>query len=89
MKITTEQLRLYQKYSGDDDGLALAGTPHERNTARDAEWPKIRQLIQSLALVSSGLAAEEFRRAAIDAAESQCADDDARKLLMELANASG
>ena len=89
MKITAEQLRIYQKYGGDEDGLALVGTRQERSAARDADWPEIRRHIQALALASSGVATEEFRRAAIEAAENRCADEDAKRLLMEFGRTRG
>ncbi len=61
--ITTDKLRIHQRYKGDVDGWARAGNPSEKQAMTDQDWSDIDELLQRLALVKTVPVAESFRLA--------------------------
>jgi hypothetical protein len=88
MAITLEQLQIYQKYRGDDDGLSRAGTVKEKAAFGRGDWASITALIQSIALATSDFASSEFKAKALDSASKECASESAAALLLELARST-
>jgi hypothetical protein len=84
MPITTELLALYDHYSGDEDTLSRHGTAREKLVAPHADWTRITELLQALALVSAQLASEEFKRSTLQAVHDACQDAEAERLLLKL-----
>jgi hypothetical protein len=73
--ITDEKLTIYQKFRGDIDGWARAGTPQEKALMTDEDWADIDGILLRLAIVKSGRAADayeaETRRILAATAESE------------------
>jgi hypothetical protein len=88
MAITVEQLQIYQRYGGDDDGLSRAGTAAEKAAFVRDDWARITSMIQSIALAMSGLASSDFKAKALDSAAQECASESAAALLLELAQSN-
>jgi hypothetical protein len=85
MAITIEQLQIYQKYRGDEDGLSRAGSTKEKAAFARGDWTRITALIQSIALATSEFASSEFKAKALDSASKECASESAAALLFDLA----
>lgn len=85
MAITKEQLEIYRKYGGDENGLSRIGTASEKALMNGVKWERITDLIQCLSLASSGLASEEFKAATERNVEDSCRDSEAASLLRDLA----
>ena len=84
MPITTELLALYDRCSGDEDTLSRFGAERETLVVRHADWTRITELLQAMALVSAQLATEEFRRSTLEAVHDACQDAQAELLLLKL-----
>jgi hypothetical protein len=54
--ITDAKLTVYQRFGGDIDGWARAGTPREKALMIDADWAEISEILFRLAIVKSGRA---------------------------------
>ena len=54
--ITDAKLTIYQRFDGDIDGWARAGTPLEKALMTDADWAEISEILVRLAIVKSGQA---------------------------------
>lgn len=59
--ITEEKLTVFMRFGGDIDGWVRVGTPADRALMTDADWATIADLLQRLAVVESGHAAESYR----------------------------
>lgn len=59
--ITEEKLKIFMRFGGDIDGWVRVGTPADRALMTDADWATIADLLQRLAVVESGHAAESYR----------------------------
>ena len=58
--ITTEKLRIHQRYSGDIDGWARVGSASEKQNMTDQDWRDIDELLQRLSLEKNVPVAESF-----------------------------
>ena len=58
--ITDAKLTVYQRYGGDIDGWARAGTPSEKALMIDADWAEISEILFRLAIAKSGQAAAGY-----------------------------
>lgn len=58
--ITKEKLAIYEQFSGDGDGWARCGTPHEKAVMSDPDWYEILDIVVRLHSVQTGRAAPEF-----------------------------
>jgi hypothetical protein len=70
-----EEIGLYRKYSRDIDGWARVRTPQEHACMSDADWNRISELVQMLALVKSDKVFPDYARTIhaeiLQAAESE------------------
>ena len=58
--ITTEKLRIFNKYGRDIDELARVGADYEKQLFDNNDWSIIYGLQQDIALINNGLAAQTF-----------------------------
>jgi len=58
--ITSEKLRIYERFHGDIDGFARGGKLGERLSITDEDWHLIDEILQSLVIVQAGRANPEF-----------------------------
>jgi hypothetical protein len=86
MRITKEQLEIYRKYGGDEDGLARAGTVQEKVMFGSTDWQRITALVQALALASSPFASDEYKSNTLAAVHRECHDIEAEQVLRSLAH---
>ena len=59
-KISQEQLGVYKKYRGDDDGFARSGRPSDRALMAGVNWKLIGEAIQRASLIEAGHATKGF-----------------------------
>lgn len=52
--ITDAKLTVYERFDGDIDGWARAGTPLEKALMPDADWAEISEILLRLAIAKSG-----------------------------------
>ena len=83
MTITKQQLIVYQKYAGDDDGLARVGTPQEKALYAPSEWSQIRDLIQMLT-VANKFGSTEYKARVFTNYSHACEGSEAERLLFEI-----
>lgn len=60
MKLRKEQLEIYKKYGGDEDGLARVGSDEEVRQVGGEAWSIISRLTQTWRLIKTGRTAESF-----------------------------
>lgn len=85
LMITEEKLTVFQRYGGDIDGWVRVGTPAEKALMTDADWAAIAELLQRLAVVQSGHAAESYQAETRRLVAAATKDEDVAKRLMECA----
>jgi len=61
LMITEAKLTVFERYGGDIDGWIRVGTPAEKALMTDEDWAAIAELLQRLAIVRSGHAAESYQ----------------------------
>jgi hypothetical protein len=62
MTLTRQKLAIYQKYRGDVDMLARAGSRKEQEEMADEDWSEMLSLLQQLQNLERGQLSEEFAR---------------------------
>jgi len=85
LMITAEKLTVFQRYGGDIDGWVRVGTPAEKALMTDEDWAAIAELLQRLAVVKSGHAAESYQAETRHLVAAATMDEDVAKRLMECA----
>lgn len=60
MMLTRQKLSIYQKYRGDVDMWARAGTKKEKEEMTDEDWSEMWSLFQQLQSLEKGQLSEEF-----------------------------
>jgi len=85
LMITDEKLTVFQRYGGDIDGWVRVGTPAEKALMSDEDWAAIAELLQRLAIVKSGHAAESYQAETRRLVAAATMDEDVAKRLMECA----
>ena len=83
--ITDEKLTIYQRYGGDIDGWVRAAVPLEKALMTDEDWAVIGELLQRLAIVKSGRAAESYESETDRMIAARVTDERVLKRLMEYA----
>ena len=83
--ITDEKLTIYQRYGGDIDGWVRSAVPLEKALMTDEDWAVIGELLQRLAIVKSGRAAESYESETNRMIAVQVTDERVLKRLMEYA----
>lgn len=85
MLLTFDQISVYKKYRGDEDGFSLVATSAEKSLMRDVNWARVSELVQSLSLVQRGTAAGAFAQDIVRDVREACADQLAIEALLEVA----
>lgn len=85
LMITEEKLIVFQRYGGDIDGWVRVGTPAEKALMADEDWAAINELLQRLAVVKSGHAAESYQAETQRLVAAATKNEDVAKRLMECA----
>ena len=60
MTLTRQKLAIYQKYRGDVDMWARAGTREEKEAMADADWSEMWSLFQQVQNLKKGQLSNEF-----------------------------
>lgn len=60
MMLTKQKLSIYQKYRGDVDIWARAGTKKEKEEMTDGDWSEMWSLFQQLQNLERGQLSDEF-----------------------------
>ena len=60
MNLKIKHLEIYDKFGGDEDGLARAGSVEEKKCLGGKPWSTISELVQSWRLVKRGKTADSF-----------------------------
>jgi hypothetical protein len=84
MKLTANQIAIYKKFGGDEDGFARTATPEQRAAMKGVRWSDIDELVQALSIVRKGLASTQFRQDTLARARELTADDAAFEALTAL-----
>jgi hypothetical protein len=58
--ITTEKLKIFDKYKGDNDAFARVGRETEKTILTDSEWQLIDSFNQNILLINKGLSSSDF-----------------------------
>ena len=83
--IPDEKLTIYQRYGGDIDGWVRSAVSLEKALMTDEDWAVIGELLQRLAIVKSGRAAESYESETDRMIAARVTDERVLKRLMEYA----
>jgi hypothetical protein len=83
--ISNEKLTVFERYGGDIDGWVRVGTPAEKALMTDEDWAAIAELLQRLATVKSGHAAESYQAETRRLVAAATVDENVAKRLIEYA----
>ena len=79
--ITIQKLKVYEKYSGDEDQLARISLETERELFdKNSNWFEIMNIKQDITMISQNLASEEYRKSSIERMKNLC-DTEAFEML--------
>ncbi len=71
--ITLQKLKVYEKYSGDEDHLARMANQSDENLFKNnSDWFEIMNFKQDLLLISQHLASEDYKESSIERMKSLC-----------------
>ena len=79
--ITSEQLSVYRKFNGDDDGYSRAGCP----AGTEIDWVAIRNLLQELTMLKRNLVSREYGEQIRQRLSQMTADEKTARALFEMA----
>lgn len=81
--ITAEKIKVFDRFGGDEDGLARVGSDHEKKIfeAND-DWFQIINFYQDVTLINNQLASADYVKSAIEKMRRNC-NDEAYKILMD------
>jgi hypothetical protein len=85
LKITLDQLRIYERFDGDDDMFGRCGSADEKALIDNAVWRRITELVQAFSVASSPWGAEPFRASVEANLHDDCATPEAEALLRQIA----
>ena len=83
--ITIDQLKIYDRFNGDEDMFARCASAVEKDLIPNAVWSRISELVQSFLLASSPWAAEHFRASVEAKLREDCATPEAQESLRKIA----
>lgn len=84
--ITIKHIEIYAKYSeGLDDMFILLGTPEEKKIMDYKHWSLISSLIQDLAIIKKGLAANSYIKMTEEKLKENCDSDETIQALKQMA----
>ncbi|MQP23515.1 hypothetical protein GFJ94_00355 [Flavobacterium sp. LMO8] len=79
--ITIEKLKVYEKYSGDEDRLARIALKTERELFdKNSDWFEIMNFKQDITIISQNLTSEQYRKSSIERMKKLC-DNEAFEML--------
>lgn len=70
--LTIEKIKIYNKFGGDIDGLALIGKEEEQCLIEDYEWSLIDDFEQDIKLISNRLVSKEYREIVLNKLTENC-----------------
>ena len=84
--ITTEQIRVYTKYFGDEDMFERRGSKEEKSLfPKYLEWGEIRTLIQDVYLLNSGKLSQSYADKVHEQLKSGVENKEVAKTIMDWA----
>lgn len=83
--ITSEKLKIYQKYFGNTEGWDRFGKPEDKEVLEYYEWNLIDKLIHRLELVEKGLASDSFNSQTLKDLKKVCDSEKTEQELKRLA----
>ena len=86
--ISARQLAVFQRYAGDYDGLALMGTPDERELMSGDAWRRINALLTQAAQLQAGLTSDEYASQIRRTIAAEIPDVNAQAVFFQLAAAA-
>lgn len=79
--ITIQKLKVYEKYSGDEDHFArMAIETEQKLFDKNSDWFEIMNFKQDITMISQNLASEEYRKSSIERMRNLC-DNEAFEIL--------
>lgn len=72
MKISKEQLKIYQSYSGDCDGFSRTANTHSKEIMKNFPWSHVDELLQALQMIKNYQATYAFESQTISAVQKIC-----------------
>jgi hypothetical protein len=84
-EITNQHISLYEKYSGDIDGLLHVGSPDDRAAISADVWREIESLCQSIVLYKRGLLTVEASQELLTRLRTSLVDEASIEQLMNTA----
>jgi len=84
--ISSEQLAIYAKYTGQMDGLARAGSSFEKASVDDNIWREITAFCQRIVLRERGLLSEPAEEKLKEDLDISVSDEEARRQLFAVAH---
>jgi hypothetical protein len=85
--ITSEQLRVYQKFDGDIDGW-VRSTKANSPTMKDEDWTRIDTLLHRLRIVVSKQGSDDFCKQVLTEARDAADGEEVYEQLLKLATLS-
>ena len=85
MLLTVEQISIYKKYGGDDDGFSRVATSREKSVMTGVSWARVSELVQLLFGVQRGTVTAAFAQQIMSDVRASCADQAAVDALSQLA----
>ncbi|MCL9769285.1 hypothetical protein NAT47_02550 [Flavobacterium sp. HXWNR69] len=74
--ITIQKLKVYEKYSGDEDQLARISLETERELFdKNSDWFEIMNFKQDITMISQNLASVEYRKSSIERMKKLCENE--------------
>lgn len=74
--ITIQKLKVYEKYSGDEDQLARIALETERELFdKNSDWFEIMNFKQDILIIIQNLASDEYRKSSIERMKNLCDND--------------
>ena len=70
--VTTEKLKVFEKYGGDIDGLARIGSEHEKQLFDSNEWATIDILYQDIELITKRLVSHTYIEQTLKRLKENC-----------------
>ncbi len=71
--ITIQKLKVYEKYSGDEDQLARIALETERELfEKNSDWFEIMNFKQDIFIITQNLASDEYRKSSIERMKNLC-----------------
>jgi hypothetical protein len=71
--ITIQKLKVYEKYSGDEDQLARIALETERELFdKNSDWFEIMNFKQDIFIITQNLASDQYRKSSIERMKNLC-----------------